>query len=53
MIRVALALMLGAALGAPQDAGTRTGDGWKDLFDGRTTNGWRGFRQQTMPDGWS
>ncbi len=52
MIRVALALMLGAALAAPQDAGTRTGNGWRDLFDGRTTNGWRGFRQQTMPDGW-
>ena len=52
MIRVALALILGAAFSAPQDTGTHTAGGWKDLFDGRTTSGWRGFRQQTMPDGW-
>jgi hypothetical protein len=26
--------------------------GWRLLFDGRTTNGWRGYRQQTMPGGW-
>lgn len=26
--------------------------GWRLLFDGRTTNGWRGYRRQTMPDGW-
>lgn len=26
--------------------------GWKLLFDGRTTNGWRGFKQESMPDGW-
>jgi hypothetical protein len=27
-------------------------EGWRLLFDGKTTAGWRGFRQQTMPDGW-
>lgn len=27
--------------------------GWRLLFDGRTTNGWRGFRKATMPDGWA
>ena len=27
-------------------------EGWRLLFDGKTTNGWRGFRQKTMPDGW-
>jgi hypothetical protein len=27
-------------------------EGWRLLFDGQTTNGWRGFRQQKMPDGW-
>lgn len=27
-------------------------DGWKLLFDGKTTNGWRGYRKKTMPDGW-
>lgn len=26
--------------------------GWRLLFDGETTDGWRGFRQETMPDGW-
>jgi hypothetical protein len=26
--------------------------GWKLLFDGRTTKGWRGFRKESMPDGW-
>lgn len=25
---------------------------WRDLFDGRTTAGWRGFRQRGMPGGW-
>jgi hypothetical protein len=26
--------------------------GWKLLFDGKTTDGWRGFRLQEMPAGW-
>ncbi|RMF76008.1 MAG: DUF1080 domain-containing protein [Planctomycetota bacterium] len=26
--------------------------GWRLLFDGRTTNGWRGFRKKEMPAGW-
>ena len=26
--------------------------GWQLLFDGRTTNAWRGFKQAGMPDGW-
>jgi len=25
---------------------------WRPLFDGRTTSGWRGFRQPQMPPGW-
>ena len=29
----------------------RTG-GWRLLFDGRTTEGWRGYRKSTAPDGW-
>jgi len=28
------------------------GAGWRLLFDGRTTTGWRGYREQTMPNGW-
>jgi hypothetical protein len=27
--------------------------GWRLLFDGATTKGWRGYRMQTMPPGWS
>ena len=27
--------------------------GWKRLFDGKTTNGWRGYRMEKMPPGWS
>lgn len=27
-------------------------EGWRLLFDGKTTAGWRGYRQQTLPDGW-
>jgi hypothetical protein len=26
--------------------------GWRLLFDGRTTDGWRGFKKNNMPDGW-
>jgi Domain of Unknown Function (DUF1080) len=26
--------------------------GWKLLFDGKTTQGWRGFKQPSIPGGW-
>jgi len=26
--------------------------GWKLLFDGKTTNGWRGYKKEGMPPGW-
>ncbi len=28
-------------------------DGWKLLFDGKTTTGWRGYKKETMPPGWA
>jgi len=27
-------------------------DGWKLLFDGKTSAGWRGFQREDFPDGW-
>ncbi len=27
-------------------------DGWKLLFDGKTTKGWRGYKMEKMPPGW-
>jgi len=59
--RLGLAIVVGivlAAVPAAQDSMTantitpkeRT-DGWRLLFDGKTTAGWRGFRKQTIP-GW-
>jgi hypothetical protein len=27
-------------------------DGWRLLFDGRTTEGWRAYRGDSVPDGW-
>jgi hypothetical protein len=65
LIMLAPALILLIGRGAPATAQTpEQGDppntlsaeeraaGWRLLFDGRTTNGWRGFRQDGMPDGW-
>ena len=34
------------------DAAQERHDGWRALFDGKTTAGWRGFRQRSMPAGW-
>jgi hypothetical protein len=27
-------------------------EGWRLLFDGQTTAGWRGYKRQSVPDGW-
>jgi len=46
MIKAA-ALVALAAFASAGPAG-----GWRPLFDGKTTAGWRGYRQQQIPDGW-
>jgi len=39
---------------APNTLTTRErADGWTLLFDGRTTTAWRGYKEQTIPAGWS
>jgi hypothetical protein len=59
---LALTLCLGAALpamaapGNDDDPNSLTEEekkaGFKLLFDGKTTAGWRGFRKKEMPSGW-
>ena len=45
----AMAILLGT-IGVTAGCG---GDaGWRPLFDGRTTAGWRGYRADTVPAGW-
>lgn len=33
-------------------SGEQRAAGWRLLFDGRTTTGWRGYKQEGMPSGW-
>src|SRR5438105_4910555 len=52
-----LIVLLGLALpGITQDNNTLTPAekkaGWRLLFDGKTTDGWRGYKMQKMPPGW-
>jgi len=55
---IAVSIIVVAGLAADDKTMTNTltakekADGWRLLFDGRTTAGWRGFRQQQMPAGW-
>ncbi|TFH66624.1 MAG: DUF1080 domain-containing protein [Gemmatimonadales bacterium] len=63
MIRVSvvlgLSMLVGAGVGMAQ-SGTglnaltvaERAEGWQLLFDGRTTDGWRGYQRDTMPSGW-
>jgi hypothetical protein len=55
----ALAVLLlasGAGVRAGSEPNTLTDaekrDGWKLLFDGKTMEGWRGYKMKTMPPGW-
>jgi hypothetical protein len=50
-------LALAPACAAPPGMNTLTqaerAAGWRLLFDGRTTDGWRGYHMDSMPSGWS
>jgi len=36
----------------PMSTPTQQAAGWRALFDGATTNGWRGYKRPDMPSGW-
>lgn len=50
MTRLILSLTVPLLLVAAQE---RPVSEWRALFDGKTTAGWRAFKQQQMPPGWS
>lgn len=59
MRRVILGVLLAATAAttlAAMESNTLTAaekkDGWELLFDGTTTTGWRGWKQDTAPEGW-
>ena len=56
MIRILPFILLLAAAPAPRQDNTLTEEekqaGWKLLFDGRTTECWRGYKMKEMPPGW-
>ena len=51
MLTAIVGVVFAMTLIAAQDKKAPSGE-WRSLFDGKTTNGWRGFRQKTMPGGW-
>ena len=50
---VLLVLPLAFACTNPESStGSSADEGWTSLFDGETTSGWHGFRQDQAPAGW-
>ena len=52
MTRIVLAVMMATLTAGQSKAPARANGEWRPLFDGKTTAGWRGFNQQTLPAGW-
>ena len=52
VLGVALAATLHAADAPNTLTNQEKADGWKLLFDGATTTGWRGYKKDAAPDGW-
>ena len=53
-IALALVFLFQPAVPSPNAlTAAETADGWQLLFDGRTLDGWRGYRRETLPEtGW-
>src|SRR5687767_15765874 len=51
-----VAILIALPLLAPQEPNALTEaekkEGWKLLFDGKTTEGWRGYKMDRIPPGW-
>jgi hypothetical protein len=54
LVTLTLALLAAAPEDQPINALTEVEKqaGWKLLFDGKTTEGWRGYKMEKMPPGW-
>jgi hypothetical protein len=45
-------LAIGASACSSQKAARSPDSAWRALFDGTSLNAWRGYKSQTVPDGW-
>jgi hypothetical protein len=52
MTRIIAGVALALVLAASRIPAAAPAAEWRPLFDGKTTAGWRGFKQTQMPDGW-
>ncbi len=54
ILLIALSVIAVSAVDAPLNTLTdaETKAGWKLLFDGKSLDQWRGYKKETLPDGW-